>query len=50
MATMHISNDLIGRIIVSFPYDLLLVSNFKIIDGRGPRAVEKHWSFRRLNE
>ena len=34
MARIHISNDPSGRIIVSFPYDPLLVSRVKTIEGR----------------
>ena len=45
MARIHISNDPSGRIIVSFPYDPLLVSKVKTIEGRRWHAVEKHWSF-----
>ena len=45
MGRVHIANDLSGRIIVSFPYDLLLVEKAKSIDGRRWHPVEKHWSF-----
>ena len=45
MARIHISNDLSGRIIVSFAYDSLLVSKVKVIDGRRWHPVERHWSF-----
>lgn len=45
MARIYISNDLSGRIIVSFPYDPLLVSKIKTIDGRRWHPAEKHWSF-----
>jgi len=45
MATIQISNDPSGRIILSFPYDPLLVSKVKTIDGRRWHPVEKHWSF-----
>lgn len=34
MARIHISNDPSGRIIVSFPYDPLLVAKVNTIDGR----------------
>jgi hypothetical protein len=49
MARIHISNDPSGRIIVSFPYDPLLVSKVKTIDGRRWHPIEKHWSFLRLD-
>jgi len=45
MARIQISNDPSGRIIVSFPYEPLLVSKVKTIDGRRWHPVEKHWSF-----
>ncbi len=45
MAIIQISNDPSGRIIVSFPYDPLLVEKVKSIDGRRWRPAEKHWSF-----
>jgi len=45
MARIQISIDPSGRIIVSFPYDPLLVSNVKTIDGRRWHPAEKHWSF-----
>jgi len=45
MARIHIINDPSGRIIVSFPYDPLLVEKVKIIDGRRWHPAEKHWSF-----
>jgi hypothetical protein len=45
MARIHISNDLSGRIIVSFPYDPLLVPKVKTIDGRRWHPAEKHLSF-----
>ena len=46
MARIQISNDPSGRIIVSFPYDPLLVAKVKTIDGRRWHPAEKHWSFR----
>jgi len=46
---IQISNDPSGRIIVSFPYDPLLVSKVKTIDGRRWHPAEKHWSFPKLN-
>lgn len=45
MARIQISNDSSGRIIASFPYDPLLVSKVKTIDGRKWHPAEKHWSF-----
>jgi hypothetical protein len=45
MARIQISNDSSGRIIVSFPYDPLLVEKVKSIDGRRWHPAEKHWSF-----
>ncbi len=45
MARIQISNDSSGRIIVSFPYDPLLVSKVKAIAGRRWHPAEKHWSF-----
>ena len=45
MARIHILNDPSGRIIVSFPYDPLLVSKVKTIEGRRWHPAEKHWSF-----
>ena len=45
MTRIQISNDPSGRIIVSFPYDPLLVVKVKTIDGRRWHPVEKHWSF-----
>ena len=49
MATIHISNDPSGCIIVSFPYDPLLVSKVKTIAGRRWHPAEKHWSFPKLD-
>jgi len=49
MVRIHISNDSSGRIIVSFPYDPLLVEKVKSIDGRRWHPAEKHWSFPKLN-
>jgi hypothetical protein len=45
MARIRISNDPSGRIVVSFPYDPLLVAKVKTIDGRRWHPVEKHWNF-----
>jgi hypothetical protein len=49
MARIQISNDPSGRIIVFFPYDPLLVSKVKTIDGRRWHSAEKHWSFPNRN-
>jgi len=49
MARIQISNDSPGRIIVSFPYDSLLVSKVKTIEGRRWHPAEKHWSFPKLD-
>jgi hypothetical protein len=45
MVKIQVSNDPSGRIIVSFPYDPLLVEKVKSIDGRRWHPVEKYWSF-----
>jgi hypothetical protein len=45
MGRINISNDPSGRIIVSFPYDPVLVARVKTIDGRRWHPAEKHWSF-----
>jgi len=45
MARIQIANDPSGRIIVSFPYDALLVAKVKTIEGRRWHPEEKHWSF-----
>ncbi len=45
MARIQISNAPSGRIIVSFPYDPILVSKVKTIEGRKWQPTEKHWSF-----
>ncbi|PIV23033.1 MAG: hypothetical protein COZ69_13980 [Deltaproteobacteria bacterium CG_4_8_14_3_um_filter_45_9] len=45
MARIQVSNDPSGRVIVSFPYDPLLVEKVKTIDGRRWHPAEKHWSF-----
>jgi hypothetical protein len=45
MAGIQISNDPSDRIIVSFPYDPLLVANIKTIDGPRWHPAEEHWSF-----
>jgi len=50
MARIQISNDPSGRIIVSFPYDPLLVEKVKSIDGRRWHPTEKHWSFPKLDD
>jgi hypothetical protein len=48
MARIQVSKDSSGRIIVSFPYDPLLVEKVKSVDGRRWHPVEKHWSFPHL--
>jgi hypothetical protein len=45
MVRIQISNDPSGRIIVSFPYDPVLVTKVKTIGGRRWHPAEKHWSF-----
>jgi hypothetical protein len=45
VARIYTSNDPSGRIIVSFPYDPILVSKVKSIDGRRWHPEEKYWSF-----
>jgi len=45
MGRIQVSKDLSGRIIVSSPYDPLLVEKVKSIDGRRWHSIEKHWSF-----
>jgi len=45
MARIQISNDPSGRIILSFPYDHLLVAKVKTIDGRRWHPVGKRRSF-----
>jgi hypothetical protein len=49
MARIHISNDPSGRIIVFCPYNPLLVSKVKTIDGRRWHLAEKHWTFPNKN-
>jgi hypothetical protein len=44
MASIYISNGPSGHIIVSFPYDPLLVARVKTIDGRRWHLAEKYWS------
>ena len=45
MAETTITKDLFGRIVVSFSYDLSIVTKIKTIEGRKWHPVEKHWSF-----
>jgi hypothetical protein len=45
MVEVSISKDLYGRTVVSFPYDPLLVSKVKTIDGRRWHPNGKYWSF-----
>ena len=49
MARIIAAKDPSGRIIVSFPYDPLLVTEIKTIEGRRWHPAEKHWSFRSLH-
>ena len=44
MARIQVSKDSSGRTIVSFPYDSLLVSQVKTIEGRKWHPAEKCWS------
>ena len=44
MARIQVSKDSSGRIIVSFPYDPLLISQVKTIEGRKWHPAEKCWS------
>ena len=43
MARIQVSIDLSGRIIVSSPYDPLIVEKVKTINGRRWHHAEKHW-------
>jgi len=45
MTRIQISKDPSGRIIVSFPYDPVLVSKVKTIEGRRRHPAEKHVYF-----
>ena len=45
MAGIQVSKDPAGRVIISFPYDPLLVEKVKTIAGRRWHPAEKHWSF-----
>jgi hypothetical protein len=45
MTRIHISNDPSGRIIVSFPYNPLLIEMVKSIDGRRWHPAERYWTF-----
>ncbi len=45
MARIQISHDPSGRLIVSFPYDPLLVSNVKTTNGRRCHPAYKYWGF-----
>ncbi|MGB9627226.1 MAG: hypothetical protein ACPL6D_01075 [Thermodesulfobacteriota bacterium] len=45
MARIKILDDPSGHIMVSFPYDSLLVEKFKTINGRRWHSAEKYWSF-----
>ena len=48
MARIQVSKDPSGHIIVSFPYDPLLVEKVKAIEGRRWHPTGKHWSFQKL--
>ena len=45
VAGIQVSKDPAGRVIISFPYDPLLVEKVKTIAGRRWHPAEKHWSF-----
>jgi site-specific recombinase XerD len=45
MVKANISKDTSGRIMVSFPYDPILIEKVKTIEGRRWHPAEKHWSF-----
>jgi hypothetical protein len=45
MVKANIGKDASGRIVVSFPYDPVIVTRIKTIEGRRWHPVEKHWSF-----
>jgi len=49
MASIKISNDPSGRIIVSFPYVPLLVEKVKTMNSRRWHPEGKHWCFLKLN-
>jgi hypothetical protein len=49
MARIQVSKDPSGRIIVSFPYDPILVSKIKTIEGHRWHPTEKYWSFPKLD-
>jgi len=49
MARIQVSKDLSGRIVVSFPYDPLIVEQVKSINGRRWHPADKYWSFPELN-
>ncbi|MBS3905484.1 MAG: hypothetical protein KGZ49_00485 [Syntrophaceae bacterium] len=49
MTEVNISNDLYGRIAVSFPYDSSIITKIKTIEGRRWRPVEKYWTFPNRN-
>jgi hypothetical protein len=44
MARINVSKDPSGRMMVSFPYDALLVAKVKTIEGRRWHPAEKLWS------
>jgi hypothetical protein len=45
MARLHISKDNAGRIVLTFPYDPLLVTKVKAIPNHRWHPVEKYWDF-----
>lgn len=49
MEEVNIGKDTLGKIVISFPYDPLLVAKVKTIDGRRWHSAEKHWSFQNLD-
>jgi hypothetical protein len=49
MARIQVSKDPSGLIIVSFPYDPLLIATAKTIPGHKWHPVEKYWSFPNTN-
>ena len=48
MARINVSKDPFGRIIVSFPYDALLVAKVKTIEDRRWDPTEKLWILQSL--
>jgi site-specific recombinase XerD len=50
MARIQVSKDPSGYIVVSFPYDPLLIATAKTIPGHKWHPVEKYWSFPNTDE